>query len=58
MYSIIARKVQDTRFTLGQIQKSIRQARDVLDNQRVEISPDLMDKLLLEREHNEHRGKL
>lgn len=56
MYSMICRKVHDTRFTLGQIQKTIRQARDILDNQRVEITPDLMNQLLSEREHNDHRA--
>ena len=57
MYSIICRKVHDTRFTLGQIQKSIQRARQVLDNERIELDPELMDKLLLEREKHDHQGK-
>ncbi len=57
MYSIICRKVHETRFTLGQILKSIKQARDILDNERIELTPDLMDKLLLEREKNDHKGR-
>ena len=57
MYSIICQKVHDTRFTLAQIQASIRSARDALDNQRLEITPDLMDKLLSEREKKEHQGR-
>ncbi len=57
MYSIVCRKVHETRFTLGQIQKSIKRARDILDHERFELTPDLMDKLLLEREKNGHQGK-
>jgi len=57
MYSIVCRKVHETRFTLGQILKSIKQTRDILDNERIELTPVLMDKLLLEREKNEHKGK-
>lgn len=57
MYSILCRKVHDTRFTLGQIQKSIRSARDILDHHRSAIQPDIMDKLLFEREKNDHHGK-
>ncbi len=58
MYSIICRKVHDTRFTLGQIRKSIQQARDILDHERIEITPNLMDQLLLEREINDHKGRV
>ena len=50
------RKVHDTRFTLGQIRESIQRARDILDHQRIEITPNLMDQLLLEREVNDHKG--
>lgn len=57
MYSIVCRKVHDTRFTLGQIQKNIRQSRTILDQERFEITPDLMDKLLNEREKNDHKGR-
>ncbi len=56
MYSMVCRKVHDSRFTLGQIQKSIRRARDILDHERVELAPELMDKLLSEREKTEHTG--
>lgn len=56
MYSIICRKVHDTRFTLAQIQTSIRSAREILDHQRLEITPELMEKLLFEREKKEHQG--
>jgi len=55
MYSIICQKVHNTRFTLGQIQKSIKLARHILDHERIEITPNLMDKLLSEREKNEHK---
>ncbi len=58
MYSIICRKVHDTRFTLGQIRKSIQRARDILDHERIEITPNLMDQLLLEREINDHKGRV
>ncbi len=57
MYSIVCRKVYETHFTLGQIQKSIKRARDILDHERIELTPELMDKLLLEREKNEHKGR-
>lgn len=57
MYSIVCRKVQDSLFTLTQIQKSISRARHTLDDERMELTPELMDKLLSEREKNEHRGK-
>lgn len=57
MYSVICRKVHDTRFTLGQIRKSIQQARDILDHERIEITPSLMDQLLLERETYDHKGR-
>ncbi|CAF1170742.1 unnamed protein product [Adineta ricciae] len=56
MYSIICRKVHDTRFTLGEIQKSIKRARQELDNERIELAPELMDKLLLEREKHDHQA--
>jgi hypothetical protein len=57
MYSIVCHKVHDTRFTLAQIQKSIKRTRYILDHERIELTPDLMDKLLLEREKNEHKGR-
>lgn len=57
MYSMICREVHNTRFTLEQIQKTIRQARDLLDHQRISITPDLMNQLLFEREQNDHKGK-
>jgi hypothetical protein len=57
MYSLVCRKVNDSRFTLAQIQKSITRARHTLDHERIELAPDLMDKLLLEREKNEHKGR-
>ncbi|CAF1161791.1 unnamed protein product [Adineta steineri] len=56
MYSLICRKVHDSRFTLAQIQKSVKQARHILDNERTELEPDLMDKLLLEREEKDHKA--
>ncbi|CAF0841489.1 unnamed protein product [Rotaria sordida] len=55
MYSVVCRKVHESRFTLAQIQKSIKRARHILDYERIELTPDLMDKLLLEREKNEHK---
>ena len=58
MYSLVCRKVNESKFTLGQIQKSVKRARNILDNERMELTPDLMDKLLSEREKNEHKGKL
>jgi 3-hydroxy-3-methylglutaryl CoA synthase len=57
MYSITCQKVHDTRFTLAQVRKSIQQARDILDHERIEITPNLMDQLLLERETNDHKGR-
>jgi 3-hydroxy-3-methylglutaryl CoA synthase len=57
MYSVVCRKVHECRFTLAQVQRSIQRARDRLDHERIELTPDLMDKLLLEREKNEHKGK-
>ena len=57
MYSITCRKVHDTRFTLAQVRTSIQQARDILDHERIEIAPNLMDQLLFERETNDHKGR-
>jgi hypothetical protein len=57
MYSVVCRKVHECRFTLAQLQRSIQRARDRLDHERMEITPDQMDKLLLEREENDHKGK-
>ncbi len=57
MYSVVCRKVHECRFTLAQLQRSIQRARHRLDHERVEISPDIMNKLLLEREEHEHKGK-
>jgi hypothetical protein len=56
MYSIVCRKVNESKFTLAQIQKSVKRARHILDHERIELTPDLMDKLLLEREKSEHKG--
>jgi hypothetical protein len=56
MYSVICRKVHECRFTLGQIQSSIQRARHRLDHERQVLTPDLVDRLLSEREHSEHRG--
>ncbi|CAF3311443.1 unnamed protein product [Rotaria socialis] len=55
MYSLVCRKVQESRFTLTQLQKSIRRARHILDHERTELAPDLIDKLLTEREKNDHK---
>ncbi|CAF4468989.1 unnamed protein product [Rotaria magnacalcarata] len=55
MYSLVCRKVQESRFTLTQLQKSIRRARHILDHERIELAPDLIDKLLTEREKNDHQ---
>mgnify|MGYP006892778689 CR=1 FL=1 len=57
MYSVVCRKVHECRFTLAQLQRSIQRARHRLENERVEISPSIMDKLLDEREKNEHKSK-
>ena len=57
MYSVVCRKVHECRFTLAQLQRSIQRARQRLDHERMEITPDLMDKLLSEREENQHKGK-
>jgi 3-hydroxy-3-methylglutaryl CoA synthase len=57
MYSVVCRKVHECRFTLGQVRKSIQRARDRLDHDRVELKPEFMEKLLLEREQNDHKGK-
>ena len=56
MYSVVCRKVHDSRFTLGQLQRSIQRARDRLDYERIELAPELMDKLLMERQENDHKG--
>jgi hypothetical protein len=56
MYSIVCRKVNESKFTLAQIQKSVKRGRHILDHERIELTPDLMDKLLLEREKSEHKG--
>jgi len=57
MYSVVCRKVHECRFTLAQLQRSIQRARHRLDRERVEITPDIMDKILAEREEHEHKGK-
>jgi hypothetical protein len=57
MYSVVCRKVHECRFTLAQLQRSIQRARHRLDHERVEITPEIMDKLLSEREQNDHKGK-
>ncbi len=57
MYSVVCRKVHECRFTLAQLQRSIQRARYRLDHERVEITPAIMDKLLSEREENDHKGK-
>jgi hypothetical protein len=57
MYSVVCRKVHECRFTLAQLQRSIQRARHRLDHERVEVTPDIMDKLLAEREENDHKGK-
>lgn len=57
MYSMVCHKVHDSRFTLSQIQKSIQRARHILDNERIALAPELVDKLLLEREKNDHKGR-
>lgn len=57
MYSVVCRKVHECRFTLAQLQRSIQRARNRLENERFEIMPNILDKLLLEREENEHKGK-
>ena len=57
MYSVVCRKVRESPFTLTQIQESVSRARRMLDYERVELTPDLMDKLLSEREKTEHKGK-
>ena len=57
MYSVVCRRVHECRFTLGQLQRSIQRARHRLDHERNELSPDLMEKLLEEREQNDHKGK-
>ncbi|CAF2042955.1 unnamed protein product [Rotaria magnacalcarata] len=54
MYSVVCRKVHECRFTLAQLQRSIQRARNRLDNERTALTPDLLDKLLLEREENDH----
>lgn len=56
MYSVVCRKVHECRFTLGQVQKSIQRARYRLDHERIALAPYLIDKLLLEREKNDHQG--
>ena len=56
MYSVVCRKVHECRFTLGQVQKSIQRARYRLDHERIALAPFLIDKLLLEREKNDHQG--
>ena len=56
MYSVCCRKVQNSRFTLGQIQASIQRARHQLDHERICLKPELMDQLLTERERREHQG--
>lgn len=56
MYSVVCRKVHECRFTLAQLQRSIQRARYRLDHERIELSPECLDKLLVEREQNEHRG--
>jgi hypothetical protein len=56
MYSVVCRKVHECRFTLGQLQRSIQRARHRIDHERLELTPDLMDKLLLEREQNYQKG--
>jgi hydroxymethylglutaryl-CoA synthase len=55
MYSVVCRKVHECRFTLAQLQRSIQRARHRLDHERMEITPDLMDKVLLEREESQHK---
>ncbi len=57
MYSLVCRKVHECRFTLAQLQRSIQRARHRLDHERMEITPDLMDKILLEREESQHKGE-
>ena len=57
MYSVVCRKVHECRFTLGQVQKSIQRARYQLDHERIALAPYLIDKLLFEREKNDHQGK-
>jgi hydroxymethylglutaryl-CoA synthase len=57
MYSLVCRKVHECRFTLAQLQRSIQRARHRLDHERMEITPDLMDKVLLEREESQHKGE-
>ena len=58
MYSVVCRKVHECRFTLARLQRSIQRARERLDNERMEISPEIMDQILLEREENQHKGKI
>lgn len=58
MYSVVCRKVHECRFTLAQLQRSIQRARHRLDYERVEIPPEIVDKLLSEREQNDHRGRI
>jgi len=55
MYSVVCRKVHECRFTLAQLQRSILRARNRLENERLALPPELMDKLLLERETNDHK---
>ena len=57
MYSVVFRKVHECRFTLAQLQRSIITSRHRLDYERVEITPEIVDRLLAEREENDHKGK-
>jgi len=54
MYSVVCRKVHESRFPLAQLQRSIQRARHRLDHERIQLTPELMNKLLFEREINEH----
>ena len=57
MYSVVCRKVHECRFTLAQLQRSIQRARHRLDHERIEIPPEIVDKILSEREQTDHQGK-
>jgi hypothetical protein len=57
MYSVVCREVHESRFTLAQLRRSIQRARHRLDNERTALTPDLMEKLLSDREQNDHRGE-
>ncbi|CAF0984553.1 unnamed protein product [Adineta steineri] len=55
MYSVVCRKVHECRFTLAQLQRSILRAKLRLDHERMEVTPDIMDKILQEREQTQHK---